>query len=215
MDDISDVYLTDYIPSIYTTPLSLHYKHNGKDRQGDVFAERNGVVIILYNVSKDALVLVKQFRAPVYMQNIPETERHSQFDTMKYPVGLGITLEFCAGLEDKDIQTDKVAQEEILEECGYEVPVDKLERIANICNLSDTTGARSTFYYCEVTEDMRVHGGGGVEGENIELVEMSVEDVVKYASKSYVCSPMNFMFGLQWFLYNKYKKYFFFTVDHC
>lgn len=214
METISNVFVTDYIPSIYTTPCTLNYKQHNKNRQWDIFAERNGVVIILYNTTRDVLILVKQFRPSVYLQQVSENERKSKenIDTEKYPPSLGITLEFCAGLEDKNIPTEEIAKEEILEECGYEVTIDQLEKIATIANMSVTTGARSTFYYCQVTDDMRVGNGGGVVGENIEVVEMPVSEVLEYANNPvYVSSPINFMYGLYWFLHNKYniKQYFF------
>lgn len=208
MEKVSDVYLTDYIPTIYTTPCTLYYEQNERKRKWDIFAERNGVVIILYNSTRDVLVLVKQFRPSVYLQQVPANERRSeQIDVRKHPPSLGITLEFCAGLEDKRMPSEEIAREEILEECGYQVGVDQLEKIATIANLSVTTGARLTFYYCEVTDDMRVNEGGGVVGENIEVVEMPVSEVVEYANNPvYVSSPINFMYGLYWFLYNKYTK---------
>lgn len=209
MEKVSNVFLTDYIPTIYTLPCKINYKQNNKPREWDIFAERNGVVIILYNSTRDVLTLVKQFRPSVYLQQVPENERRPEknIDTKKYPPSLGVTLEFCAGLEDKNIPTVEIAKEEILEECGYEVNDDQLEIIATIANMSVTTGARSTFYYCEVTDDMRVSNGGGVVGENIEVVEMPVNEVLEYANnRVYVSSPVNFMYGLYWFLCNKYNK---------
>lgn len=208
MENISDVYVTDYIPTIYTTPATLKYTQNGKNKSADVFLERNGVVIVLYNKTKDVLVLVKQFRPSVYHQLVPQAER-ANIDVSKYPPKHAITLEFCAGLDDKNLPAEKVAQEEILEECGYKVPIESLERVIKFCNLSESTGASSTLFYCEVTEDQRVNqGGGSVEEHEIcEVVEMHVEDVVKYASQSYVCSPVNFLFSLNWFLFHKYSKF--------
>ncbi|XP_030749054.1 uridine diphosphate glucose pyrophosphatase NUDT14-like [Sitophilus oryzae] len=211
MEDISDVFVTEFIPTIYSTPGTLKYTQNNRNKSFDVFLERNGVIIILYNKTNDVLVLVKQFRASVYFQNIDECERltlNRKIDVSKYPAHLAFSLEFCAGLDDKSLPPENLAQEEILEECGYKVPIESLERITNFCNLSETTGARTTLFYCEVTEDQRVHEGGGCseENENIQVVEMKVADVIKYASQSYVCSPVNFLYCLNWFLYHKYNK---------
>lgn len=208
MEKVSEVFLTEYIPTIYTVPCTIHYNQNNRKRKWNVFAERNGVVIILYNSTRDVLILVKQFRPSAYIQQVPEKERNQRkIDVEKYPASLGVTLEFCAGLEDKNIPSEEIAKEEILEECGYQVNTNQLEKIATFPNLSVTTGARSTFYYCEVTEEMRVSKGGGVIGENVEVVEMPVNEVIEYANNpSYVSSPINFMYGLYWFLNNKYRK---------
>ncbi|KAJ3651781.1 hypothetical protein Zmor_017796 [Zophobas morio] len=205
MENISNIYLTDYIPTIYTTPCTMQYTQNGKTIERGIFAERNGVLIIVYNKTQNVLTLVKQFRAAAYLGCIPEQDRKGIIDTEKYPPRLGITLEFCAGLEDKNVPTEQIAREEILEECGYDVPLEKLEKVCTYKNLTETTGARTTMFYCEVTDDMRVSKGGGVDDELIEVMEMPVEKVLEYANASNVNSPMNFMFGLQWFLYHKYK----------
>ncbi|XP_028130021.1 uridine diphosphate glucose pyrophosphatase NUDT14 [Diabrotica virgifera virgifera] len=206
MEKISEVFLTEYIPTIYTFPRTIQYLQKGKEKSCDVLAERDGVIIIVYNSTRDVLVLVKQFRASAYIQRVSEEDRNKLVDTQKYPAQLGITLEFCAGLVDKSIPSEEIAKEEIFEECGYEVSIDQLEKIGVIRNLSVTTGANLTFYYCEVTDGMRRGQGGGVEGENLEVIEMPVEDVIKYANNpDYVNSPINFMYGLYWFLYNKYS----------
>lgn len=54
---------------------------------------------------------------------------------------------------------------------------------------------------------MRVSEGGGVDGENVEVVEMKVGDVINYANQTCVPSPVCFLFGLHWFLFNKYNQW--------
>ncbi len=42
----------------------------------------------------------------------------------------GVTYEMCAGIVDKEGATLKeIAQAEILEECGYDVPIENIEKI--------------------------------------------------------------------------------------
>lgn len=48
---------------------------------------------------------------------------------MKYPVNLAITLELCAGIVDKSKSLREIAQEEVLEECGYHVPLERIEEV--------------------------------------------------------------------------------------
>ena len=52
-----------------------------------------------------------------------------RIDTSLLPGSAGVTVELCAGIIDKDKPREEIAQEEILEECGYNVPVEKLEKI--------------------------------------------------------------------------------------
>lgn len=53
----------------------------------------------------------------------------NEIDLIKYPPKIGITLELCAGIIDKSKSFQEIAREEVLEECGYDVPLDRLEEI--------------------------------------------------------------------------------------
>lgn len=52
-----------------------------------------------------------------------------KIDLVKYPARLGITLELCAGIVDKDLSLKEIAREEILEECGFNVSSDRIEDV--------------------------------------------------------------------------------------
>lgn len=69
----------------------------------------------------------------VYLSRIPLDEKggYDSVDWSKYPASLGYTLELCAGIIDKNKPLVQIAQEEVLEECGYSVPLAKLERITS------------------------------------------------------------------------------------
>lgn len=47
----------------------------------------------------------------------------------KYPVNLAFTNELCAGIVDKSKSLIEIAKEEILEECGYNVPIERIELV--------------------------------------------------------------------------------------
>lgn len=47
----------------------------------------------------------------------------------KYPVSLAITDELCAGIVDKSKPLVEIAREEIIEECGYDVPMERIETV--------------------------------------------------------------------------------------
>lgn len=65
----------------------------------------------------------------VWYNSIPFQDRSNPIDTEKYPASLGITLELCAGIIDKDKSIEEIAREEVLEECGYDVPLKNLKQI--------------------------------------------------------------------------------------
>lgn len=205
MERVSQAEATEYIPTIYSTPCTLEYRQNGVEKKGHIFAERDSVIIVVYNASRDVLVFVKQFRAAVYVHDVPAADRRGVIDVGRYNAHSAITVELCAGLVDKKLPIEVIAQEEILEECGYEVPLGSLELICTFPNVGDTTGARQTMFYCEITDDMKVSDGGGVDDEIIEVVEMKVTEALEYISRDCVKSPANLLFGIYWFLENKYK----------
>lgn len=65
----------------------------------------------------------------MWYNSIPFEDRSNPIDTEKYPASLGVTLELCAGIIDKDKSIEEIAREEVLEECGYDVPLKNLKQI--------------------------------------------------------------------------------------
>ena len=68
----------------------------------------------------------------VYVHNTDWSLGGTTIDVAKYPVDSGVTYELCAGIVDKDLPLDAIAQEEVLEETGYSVPVAQLERVTSM-----------------------------------------------------------------------------------
>ena len=69
-------------------------------------------------------------------------------------------------------------------------------------------GERLTLFYAEVTDEMKVEGAGGglaEEGELIEVVEMSIEEVENFVKKTDVVTTPHTLYGIMWFLANKKK----------
>lgn len=59
-----------------------------------------------------------------------ENKNRSHEDILaNYPPKLGITNELCAGIVDKSKPLVEIAREEVLEECGYNVPVERFELV--------------------------------------------------------------------------------------
>uniref|UniRef100_A0A7M4FD14 Nudix hydrolase 14 n=1 Tax=Crocodylus porosus TaxID=8502 RepID=A0A7M4FD14_CROPO len=101
----------------------------------------DSVSILIFNTSRQCFVVVKQFRPAVYMC---EMERHQPQDFQHkdqecwYPVAnpipaaSGVTYELCAGIVDKpELSLEEIACKEVLEECGYDVPIANLKRITS------------------------------------------------------------------------------------
>jgi len=67
----------------------------------------------------------------VYYRSIPECDRpkDGRIDIEKYPPSLGLTVEFCAGIVDKNKALEEIAVDEVREECGYEVKVSDMQKV--------------------------------------------------------------------------------------
>ncbi|KAG8287125.1 Nudix hydrolase 14, chloroplastic [Homalodisca vitripennis] len=161
----------------------------------------------------------------VYINSIPEEDRVSPIDTNKYPSSLGVTLELCAGIIDKDKPLEQIAREEILEECGYDVPLDKIKKIKNYRGAVGFAGEHQTLFYAEVTDNMKcgrstgheffdlniaglpdanvavpcpVGGGVAEEGEFVEVVEKTLPEAKQMLEEETFNSPPEFLYGLLW-----------------
>jgi len=69
-----------------------------------------------------------------------------------------------------------------------------------------TAGSVMTFFYTEVTDQMKISEGGGLvnEGEDIEVVEYTIPQIRDIVTQSEVLNgSSSFLFGLMWFLTNK------------
>jgi UDP-sugar diphosphatase len=91
-----------------------------------------------------------------------------------------MSIELCAGIVDKNLTLQKIAQEEIEEECGYAVALESVEKITSFYTSVGFAGSKQTLYYVEVDESMKVSDGGGVDDELIEVVLLSIEDAKEF-----------------------------------
>ncbi|XP_066279391.1 uridine diphosphate glucose pyrophosphatase NUDT14-like isoform X3 [Branchiostoma lanceolatum] len=120
----------------------------------------------------------------------------------------GVTYELCAGIVDKDVSLKEIAQSEILEEVGFQVPLEKIEEVTSYRGNVGVAGSLQTLFYAEVTDDMRVSTGGGVqeEGEMIEVVELPLGDSRKFIMDSSINRPGLLLFAFMWFYDTKMGK---------
>ncbi|HEX5330699.1 NUDIX hydrolase [Sulfuricurvum sp.] len=183
---IRDVKIIPCETSDFVKPKRIEYLQSGKIKIWDMVEVHDSVAILLYHVEHESLIVVRQFRPPVYLRNSD-----------------GYTYELCAGIVDKDKSLLEIAHEEILEECGYYVPLEQIERVTSFYTAVGFAGSRQTLYYACVNESMRVNNGGGVEDEMIEVIEIPVCDAKAFVMDESKAKTPGLMFGFGWFLENE------------
>ncbi|WP_084721998.1 NUDIX domain-containing protein [Sulfurovum lithotrophicum] len=157
------------------------YEQNGTAKSWEIVKAHDSVAILIYHIQKDAFILVQQFRPAVYINN------HD-----------GLTVELCAGIVDKDLSLEQIAKEEIEEECGYNVPLDKIEKITSFYTSVGFAGSRQTLYYAEVDERMKVSEGGGVDAEQIEVIALPVKEAQAFIFDESIAKTPGLMFAFMW-----------------
>jgi len=210
MEAISEVSFVPLTSSNYLKPLRMNYTQDGKPKVWDLMKCHSSVAVVIFNVTTKRFIFVKQFRPAVFLSRATAITGEniaigSKIDSSEVKGEEGLTLELCAGIIDKDISVEEIAREEVREECGYLVPVEKMKKIVTFPSGVGVSGGNQTLFYVEVTSEEKVEEGGGVEeeGEMITTVEMGVEEVKKYMNQETVNSPVGFLFGVQWYLANR------------
>lgn len=182
---IEFIRIEECVSSDYIKPKSMFYVQNSVEKRWDIVDTHNSVAILLYHEALDSFVFVKQFRPSIYLKNKD-----------------GFTYELCAGIVDKDKSLIEIAQEEILEETGYAVPLEKMEKISSFYTAVGFAGGRQTLYFAVLDESMKVNEGGGIEDENIEVIYLKKEDTLEFMFDESIATTSGLMFALMWYFRN-------------
>jgi UDP-sugar diphosphatase len=174
-------------PKFISTSLAT-YEQNGIEKSWEIVQAHDSVSILIYHTEHKKFILVKQFRPAVYVNN-----------------KVGMSIELCAGIVDKKLTLQEIAQEEIEEECGYRVPLEKIEKITSFYTSVGFAGSKQTLYYAEVEESMKVSDGGGIDGELIEVLTLSLKDTEKLIYDEAVVKTPGLMFAFMWW-YERERK---------
>lgn len=170
----------------FVKPIEIHYTLNNIPRVWEAVISHDAVSILLYHTQKEAFIAVKQFRVPVLNANKKD----------------GFTYELCAGILDKDVSLEQTAKEEVLEECGYDVPVESLQRVTSYYTSVGISGAQQTLFYAQCDESMKVNAGGGLEDEDIEVIYIPLKDAKEFMFDEKYKKTPGMMMAFYWFFEN-------------
>jgi UDP-sugar diphosphatase len=171
----------------FVKPVALEYSQNGEIKRWEAVISHDSVAILLWHKERDSFVLVKQLRPAVLNAN---------------PTN-GYMYELCAGIVDKESSLVQIAKEEILEECGYDVPLQSIQRLSSFYTSVGIAGSHQTLYYAEINETMLRNNGGGLIEEDIEVIYLQVSKAREFMfDESYQKTP-GMLMAFYWFFDNK------------
>lgn len=125
----------------------------------EVYDRGNGATILLYNREKQSVVLIRQFRVAIWVNGNEN----------------GMLIETCAGLLDDD-EPEVCIRKEAVEETGYQVG-----EVRKVFELYMSPGGVTEvvhFFVAEYSDAQRANNGGGVEDEDIEVLELPFEQAL-------------------------------------
>jgi UDP-sugar diphosphatase len=185
MAKITDI--TELKDPNFIKPIKISYIQNKQPKEWEAVISHDSVATLLWHVEKRAFILVKQLRVTVL--NTHKTN--------------GYTYELCAGIIDKNTSDVQIAKEEIVEECGYDIDVQKIEKVTSFYTSVGISGAKQTLYYAECDDSMQINSGGGLEEEEIEVIYLPLEEAKEFMfDESYHKTP-GLMMAFYWFFENK------------
>ncbi len=126
----------------------------------EIFHRGNAAALLPYNFTNRTVVLARQFRLPAYLNGHDD-----------------LLIEAAAGMLD-DASPEERIRAEAEEEIGY-----RLGHVQKIFEAFTSPGAvteKLHFFVAEYDPSMRIGDGGGNpdEGEDIEVLELSIEEAL-------------------------------------
>lgn len=120
----------------------------------EVYDRGNGAVILLYNRQKNSVILIRQFRLPVYVNG------HN-----------GFLIEAAAGLLEEQDPVSRI-KAEAEEETGFRIT--DVENVFEAFMSPGSVTEKLYFFIAEYQDNNRQSDGGGLpeEGEDVEVLEM-------------------------------------------
>lgn len=150
--------------------LVSHERRDGTmspDERRLVFERGDSVAVLLYNADTSSVVMVNQFKVPSLM-----ARRRDNPDTSD-----GWITEATAGMINLDETAEQAIIRETAEETGYRISNPRL--ISKFFSSPGGTSERIFLYFAEVREGDRVGSGGGVDGEDVTVLQVPVGDLMQ------------------------------------
>ncbi|MBB3159056.1 nudix-type nucleoside diphosphatase (YffH/AdpP family) [Microbacterium proteolyticum] len=161
------------------------FRYRGEDGEWvtqtrETYDRGNGATILLYDPARRTVLLTRQFRYPVYVNDHPD----------------GMLIETAAGLLDDDDPVTAIRRE-AEEETG--VRVDDVQHVFDVYMSPGSVTERLHFFAAAYDGSTRVGDRGGLieEGEEIEILEYAIDEAVAMIREGSIQDAKTIML-LQW-----------------
>jgi nudix-type nucleoside diphosphatase (YffH/AdpP family) len=165
MNPAIEVLATEILSDNWYVLRKVTYKIRRRDgiwetQSREAYDRGNGATILLYDLAGQTVILTRQFRLPTYVNGNAS----------------GMLIEACAGLLDRD-NAEQCITRELREETGFDI-----QRVRKVMEVYMSPGSVTEllhFFVAEYSEAQRVNDGGGVEQEDIEVMELHFNDALQ------------------------------------
>lgn len=140
----------------------------------EAYDRGNGATILPYNLARRTVILTRQFRLPTFVNGNES----------------GMLIETCAGLLDKENPSECITRE-LREETGFEI-----QNVRKVMEAYMSPGSVTEivyFFVCEYTQAQKLTSGGGVEEEDIEVLELSIDAANEKIASGEICDGKTIM----------------------
>jgi nudix-type nucleoside diphosphatase (YffH/AdpP family) len=139
--------------------------------QREAYDRGNGAVALLHDPARDTVLLVRQYRLPVHLNEHPD----------------GMLLEAPAGLLDDGEDAEQALRRELEEEVGHRV--GPLRRLFRLYMSPGSVTEHLTFFTGSYDRSTRSGEGGGAkaEGEHLDIVEVTLDEATRMVDSGQIC----------------------------
>lgn len=167
------------------TLRKVEYRYESSDgtwstQRREAYDRGNGATVLLIDWTRETILLTRQFRICTYLNG------HAD----------GMFIETAAGLLDDD-DAETAIRREAQEETG--TVIDSITPLFDLYMSPGSVTERVAFFVAEYTSANRVTEGGGLdeEGEDIEVLEVTLDDALNQISAGVICDAKTVLL-LQW-----------------
>ena len=143
-------------------------------QQREAYDRGNGATILLHNPQANTIILTRQFRLPTFVNGNPS----------------GMLIEACAGLLDDDDPETAIIRE-TQEETGFRI--QSVQKVMEAYMSPGSVTEKLFFYIAQYTADTERNTGGGIDEEEIDILEIPVNQALAMVERGEIMDGKTIM----------------------